>query len=246
MTLRRRPVAITTSALFAGSSAISGQEARPVPPGTYGTTANIVHHLSPEDFSPWHASWSNLWMDGSSVSARIPATVGVSAPLHLPNGAVVDSFVYFYFDNNPTRTPTAEFRFTDSFGNLVGSTPVQFPDVSNGPNVLPVVLQTPVTINNQTARYSVFFTLDAESIPDAQIFLYGVRVNYRLQVSPAPGTATFADVPVGSQFHRFVEALNAAGITGGCGGGNYCPNAPITRGQMAVFLAAALGLHWPN
>ena len=55
-----------------------------------------------------------------------------------------------------------------------------------------------------------------------------------------------ADVPVGSPLHQFVEALFAAGITGGCGGGNYCPNAPITRGQMAVFLAVALGLHWPN
>ena len=73
-----------------------------------------------------------------------------------------------------------------------------------------------------------------------------VRVYYRLQVSPAPGTATFSDVPVGDPFHRFVEALVSAGITGGCGGGNYCPNAPVTRGQMAVFLAAALGLHWPN
>ena len=24
------------------------------------------------------------------------------------------------------------------------------------------------------------------------------------------------------------------------------PDAPLTRGQMAVFLAAAFGLHWPN
>ena len=35
-------------------------------------------------------------------------------------------------------------------------------------------------------------------------------------------------------------------ITGGCGGGNFCPNANLTRRQMAVFLAKALGLHWPN
>ena len=73
-----------------------------------------------------------------------------------------------------------------------------------------------------------------------------VRLYYKLQVSPAPATATFADVPVGSPLHAFVEALVSAGITGGCGGGNYCPNQPLTRGQMAVFLAAALGLHWPN
>jgi hypothetical protein len=35
-------------------------------------------------------------------------------------------------------------------------------------------------------------------------------------------------------------------VTGGCGNGNYCPDAPLTRGQMAVFLAKALGLHWPG
>ena len=28
--------------------------------------------------------------------------------------------------------------------------------------------------------------------------------------------------------------------------GNYCPDAPLTRGQMAVFLSKALGLHWPE
>jgi hypothetical protein len=73
-----------------------------------------------------------------------------------------------------------------------------------------------------------------------------VRVLYRLRVSPAPATATFGDVPVGHPQMRFVEALAAAGITGGCGGGNFCPDASLTRGQMAVFLATALGLHFPN
>jgi hypothetical protein len=67
-----------------------------------------------------------------------------------------------------------------------------------------------------------------------------------LRVSPAPGTATFPnDVPTSHPYFRFIEALAAAGITGGCGPGSYCPNSPITRGEMAVFLAAALGLHWP-
>jgi hypothetical protein len=73
-----------------------------------------------------------------------------------------------------------------------------------------------------------------------------VGVRYKLQVSPAPASATFGDVPTDHPFFRFVEALAASGITAGCGGGNFCPNDPITRGQMAVFLAAALGLHFPN
>jgi hypothetical protein len=33
-------------------------------------------------------------------------------------------------------------------------------------------------------------------------------------------------------------------FTAGCGGGNYCPDAPLTRGQMAAFLSKALGLHF--
>ena len=75
--------------------------------------------------------------------------------------------------------------------------------------------------------------------------LRGARILFRRQISPAPGTATFGDVPTGHPFFQFVEALAASGITAGCGSSNYCPDAPLTRGQMAVFLAKALGLHWP-
>ena len=76
--------------------------------------------------------------------------------------------------------------------------------------------------------------------------LYGVRVAYTRDVSAAPGTATFGDVPTGHIFFKFVEALAAAGITSGCGGGDFCPDDPLTRGQMAAFLAGALGLHFPD
>ena len=74
----------------------------------------------------------------------------------------------------------------------------------------------------------------------------GARIFWRRQVSPAPGTATFNDVPTSDQGFQFIEALAASGITAGCAGGNYCPDAPLTRRQMAVFLGKALGLHWPD
>ena len=74
----------------------------------------------------------------------------------------------------------------------------------------------------------------------------GVRVFWRRTVSPAPAVASFGDVPVSHPFFQFIEALAASGITAGCGGGNYCSEAPLTRGQMAAFLAKALGLHWFN
>ena len=50
---------------------------------------------------------------------------------------------------------------------------------------------------------------------------------------------TFSDVPPSHHFWQFVEAIAAAGITGGCGGTGFCPDASATRQEMAVFLLAA-------
>lgn len=74
--------------------------------------------------------------------------------------------------------------------------------------------------------------------------LAGVIVGWKYQVSPAPATATFPDVPTSDPAFQFIEALYDSGITAGCAGGNYCPDAPLTRRQMAVFLSKALGLYW--
>jgi hypothetical protein len=57
---------------------------------------------------------------------------------------------------------------------------------------------------------------------------------------------TFGDVPTNYAYFRAIEALAASGITGGCGSGNFCPNQNVTRGEMAAFLARALGLHFRN
>jgi S-layer homology domain len=53
---------------------------------------------------------------------------------------------------------------------------------------------------------------------------------------PPPCSGTFGDVPCPSQFANWIEELHNEQITGGCGGGNYCPANPATRGQMAVFV----------
>jgi len=120
-------------------------------------------------------------------------------------------------------------------------TPVGSTGATPGCAFFPVAVTTPVAMNNGGTYLHLFLNYGSTSATNkANVF----RVFYKLQVSPAPGVATFADVPVGAAQHRFVEALVAAGITGGCGGGNYCPNDAVTRGQMAVFIAVALGLHF--
>ena len=63
--------------------------------------------------------------------------------------------------------------------------------------------------------------------------------------APAPASQRFADVPPASPYYPFIDRIAALGITAGCGGGNYCPSASVTREQMAVFLVRALGESTP-
>jgi ELWxxDGT repeat protein len=64
--------------------------------------------------------------------------------------------------------------------------------------------------------------------------------------TPPPATGTrFTDVPAGFWAARWIEQIAADGITGGCGGGNFCPDQPVTRAEMAVFLTVAFHLPSP-
>jgi len=73
-----------------------------------------------------------------------------------------------------------------------------------------------------------------------------VDIWWHRQVSPAPGVATFNDVPTNHPFFQFIEALAASGISAGCQASPpmYCPDAPLTRKQMAAFLSKGFGLYW--
>jgi hypothetical protein len=62
---------------------------------------------------------------------------------------------------------------------------------------------------------------------------------------PRGWLADFLDVTAGHLFHDAIERLFRSAVTAGCGGGNFCPDDPVTRAQMAAFLMRALhGLAW--
>ncbi len=50
----------------------------------------------------------------------------------------------------------------------------------------------------------------------------------------------FADITCTTPYDAWIEQFARDGITGGCGGGNYCPSLPVTRDQMAVFIERAM------
>jgi hypothetical protein len=72
-----------------------------------------------------------------------------------------------------------------------------------------------------------------------QMAVFLLKGKHGLCYVPPTCTGVFADVPCPSTFANWIEALAAEGITGGCGGGNYCPTSPVRRDQMAVFLLKA-------
>ena len=76
----------------------------------------------------------------------------------------------------------------------------------------------------------------------AQMSVFLLKAEHGSAYVPPPCTSIFGDVICPSQFADWIERLSAEGITGGCGGGNYCPDSPNTRGQMAVFLVKTFGL----
>jgi len=69
-----------------------------------------------------------------------------------------------------------------------------------------------------------------------QMAVFLLKAKFGICYVPPPCTGVFADVPCPSTFAPWIEALAAQGITGGCGGSNFCPTSPVRRDQMAVFL----------
>jgi len=77
----------------------------------------------------------------------------------------------------------------------------------------------------------------------AQAAILLLRARNGSAYAPPPATGTvFTDVPATAFAAAWIEALAAAGITTGCGGGNYCPNATLSRAQGAVLLVRTFSL----
>jgi hypothetical protein len=80
------------------------------------------------------------------------------------------------------------------------------------------------------------------AVSRAQMAVFLLRAKHGSSYTPPPATGVFPDVPTSYWAAPWIEQLYAESITGGCGGGNYCPDQSVTRGQMAVFLVRTFNL----
>jgi hypothetical protein len=204
---------------------------------TYGTSAVSYAAVGSNAFIP-----SDNTIAYSNIEYLTSTSSGLfSANPPLPSGALLVSVEWSFCSQNPSQAPYHAVGMLGKGGNEIGFVSSQSQPIGPGCTSLidDVSGQNWIVDNHQNrVELAVTPAVTADYFTEAII-------GYKLQVSPAPGSPTFGDVPVSHPFFQYIEALSASGITGGCGSGNYCPDAPLTRGQMAVFLSKALGLQWP-
>lgn len=77
----------------------------------------------------------------------------------------------------------------------------------------------------------------------AQMAVFLLKSKFGSTYTPSAATGmVFTDVPNSYWAAAWIEQLASEGITGGCGSGVYCPDSPVTRAQMAVFLVKTFNL----
>lgn len=225
---------------------------------TYGTVATTYVQVPAEAFAPLNSITQYSAGSGATRYSTNCAGYCFAAPLQLPAGAKI---VYLELDfgdidpANPVIGTLAECDYSGhdcSYHPTAGAGPadcVAAGWICSGTafaggtaHISADMSADGVVVNNFLSSYRLYVGGGGSGATE----FGGMIVGYVLQVAPAPAQASFNDVPTSHPYFRFIEALYSSGITAGCGSGKYCPDAPITRGQMAVFLAKALGLHWPN
>ena len=218
-------------------------------PEYYGVGDVNFHYVSAEEFVSadpqvclWTRGSNNFWFNDGASDQSVVATV------RLPTGALVTQVTFIYQDTAVGIDPL--FYFDQYWVNPLaeGGTSITHAFPTGEPGVTTVVADVDpdytIAYFNVGTLSTRSFSLRAVMPTNSGVRLRGGIVHWYRQISPEPAVATFADVPVGAFGFRHIEALVASGITAGCGGGDFCPDANLTRAQMAVFLANALGLHW--
>jgi hypothetical protein len=76
----------------------------------------------------------------------------------------------------------------------------------------------------------------AALVTRAQMAVFLLKSEHGSAYVPPACAGIFADVPCPGTYADWIEQLSNEGVTAGCGNGNYCPDASVTRAQMAVFL----------
>jgi hypothetical protein len=192
--------------------------------------------ISPASGSP--AGGDAITISGSNFAAGATVTIGGQAVggLNVVNGGEIDA-------TTPALPPgsvndVVVTNLDGSHGTLSLAFLSDFLDVPPA-HIFHDAVRALVTNGVASGIGGGNFGVDASTLRQ-QMAIYLLKARNGICYTPPPCAGVFADVACPSQFADWIEALAAEGITGGCGGGNYCPASPVRRDQMAAFLLKAL------
>jgi hypothetical protein len=217
-----------------------------VSPQAYGISGDSITTVGAVLFRPLSSS-SAVDFNTFGFASTNPGNDTIIATPDLPSGVLVNGMELEACDTSVTEGVFLNFLRCDKAPvfdcELLGSI-YTGSEETPGCNVFTLdISSVPVEIKNANFMY---FLVIREYDDDFSTSYRGVRVFWRRQVSPAPSTPTFNDVSTSHPLFQYIEAFAASGITSGYDDYTFRPSQPVTRGQMAVFLSKALGLHWPN
>lgn len=209
----------------------------------WGTKDRILSHVDFTQFLPSNSTESYATMASASHGIYNPDGIGTFvAVAHIPSGALLTYLELDYCDTSDTSNVLLIVDDCSYKGNDCQTlTQLISSDGTQGCSLVSTQVFNYTMDNNARELVLLGFTTGADTT-----LIGGAYLGYQLQLSAAPQSPTFADVPTSHTYYRAIEALASSGITGGCGNGNFCPSQNVTRGEMAAFLARALGLHFPN
>lgn len=248
--------------------AVAGPAAAQDDPNLTGLPAREAPAAPQEQFGAFGSGIQDLWIAATEFQGKLSGQADLNystfhyynapgsaspvryfAQIPLPSGAQI-SFIECHVNDTVANDVTLGFQ---KYAHNLGTNAPASVFIRSWGSTGTSGFQQPslvVAAADGEIRYSVgsdrfLYYLAADVAADTSF--RGCNIRWARTVSPAPAVATFPnDVPTTSPVFRFVEAMAASGLTGGCGAGSFCPNNPVTRGQMAVFLSVALGLHFPN
>ncbi len=145
---------------------------------------------------------------------------------------------YILYSPSPYRSYwTADFGSSSDSGQVIP----EFSDVGTqhwARNFIRILACHGITVGCGNGSFCA-----GEPVTRAQMAVFLAK-SLGIQAPDICSGTVFGDVnaeTVGGDFCRYIEKLAALGITAGCGNNNYCPDAEVSRAQMAVFITRALG-----
>jgi CSLREA domain-containing protein/uncharacterized repeat protein (TIGR01451 family) len=257
---------LANNSTISNTATISASVADPVPLNNSATSSTSVNHPAAQ-ISPTAISVTQEGTSGS-IAVTFPAGCGRTAVSNVPwitvtsgNIGSGNGTVGYTVDVNNTGSPrtgtitVAGLTFTVNQSNTSCSYTLSATQISFNPSAATgsVDVTAPasctwkalseaswiqITSGGTTTGSGTFtYSIEANSTGSAR----SGTINVQGQIFTIFQGIAFLDVPPNHPFYNVIGKLSARGVTAGCGGGNYCPDAVVTREQMAAFILRARG-----